>query len=125
MPFLPQKIRRSTGIAAIAATMLTAACVTEEGSGGYRGKGYDSKTGEAHGSMTARSDGGYTFTLSRDGAVCSARYSGTTRPGTTEMSALTCSGGANGTATVVYGADAKPSRIVYAVNGSGGGAISF
>ncbi|OWU70492.1 hypothetical protein ATO3_19670 [Marinibacterium profundimaris] len=75
--------------------------------------------------MSARSGGGYTFVLNRDRAVCTAVFEDAAAAGATELSDLDCSGGNEGTATIVYGSDSRPDRVVYAVNGLGGGTIDL
>ena len=76
------------------------------------------------GTSGSSGSGGSTFVLNRDGAVCAAVFDETPAEGDTELSNLSCSRGGTGTATVVYAGDASPERVVYAVNGEGGGTIT-
>lgn len=114
-------------IVALAAIALTCtACVeTSGGSSVQTGSGNDTTAGSVRGSVSARSGGGYTFVLTRGSTVCTAGFEDAAAAGATELSDLDCSGGSDGTATIVYGSDARPDRVVYAVNGLGGGTIDL
>ncbi|WP_428927700.1 hypothetical protein [Marinibacterium sp. SX1] len=119
--------RPLAGLACLAMTALVAGCMETSGSTSSiaTGTGNDSGSGNVTGSINERSSGGYTFVLNRDGGVCTAVFDAPPAAGDTELSNLNCSGGGAGTATVVYADDATPDRVVYAVNGEGGGTITF
>ncbi|WP_188791680.1 hypothetical protein [Salipiger pallidus] len=106
--------------------LLIAGCVPDTGDTTYeRGTTRDYSADDASGSLTSRSDGGRTLTLSRDGTVCSGRFDDPAKARATELTTLRCSGDARGTATLMYDGDAEPDRVVYAINGQGGGSIEF
>lgn len=125
---LPLERRTLAGFASLTVMALVAGCMETSGSSGSTlatGTGNDSGAGSVSASINQRSSGGYTFVLNRDGAVCTAVFDETPAPGDTELSNLSCSGGGTGTATIAYASDATPDRVVYAVNGEGGGTIRF
>ncbi|MDE0589996.1 hypothetical protein OU789_08675 [Halocynthiibacter sp. C4] len=57
--------------------------------------------------------------------MCTAVYDDIATANARELSTLTCTDGKSGNATIVYGADAQPDRVVYSVTGGGGGTINF
>ncbi|ANT62325.1 hypothetical protein AYJ57_18070 [Salipiger sp. CCB-MM3] len=100
--------------------------MSDAGGSSYQsGIARDHSADRANGSINARSGGGYTFTLSRDGTVCTGVFDEAAAAKATELAVMNCSGGARGSATIVYDSEAKPDRVVYAVNGEGGGTIEF
>lgn len=117
--------RRIGSTAALATTLLVAGCIeTVEGTRDF-GAGFDTRKGTATGNIAQRTDGAWVFTLTRGKHVCTARFDDPARAGGTELSTLLCTNGGTGTATVVYGRDATPDRVVYAETGKGGGTIRF
>ncbi|MAM62443.1 hypothetical protein [uncultured Maritimibacter sp.] len=117
-------MRHIAALAAIAVTC-TACMETDGGSSLQTGSGNDTAAGSVRGSVSARPGGGYTFLLNRDRTVCTAVFDDAASAGATELSDLNCSGGNEGTATIIYGSDATPDRVIYAVNGVGGGTINL
>lgn len=112
--------------AALAALLVSGCGSSTTGDTSYRhAAARDTSASNATGTLTPRSNGGHTLTLSRDGTVCSGRFEKPAVAKASELARLQCSGGAQGTATLLYDGDAKPDRVVYAVNGQGGGNIKF
>ncbi len=110
---------------AFAGMMLLAGCLeTVDGTSDF-GAGRDTAGGASSGRIVQTTDGDYLFTLSRAGAVCTARFEGGASAGSTDLQNIACTDGGRGTATVVYGSGGAPDRVVYAVNGEGGGTINF
>ncbi|MGS4947908.1 hypothetical protein ACVDG3_20765 [Meridianimarinicoccus sp. RP-17] len=113
-------------VASAVIALTCTACVETSGSSSVQtGSGNDTAEGSVRGSVSARSGGGYTFVLTRGSTVCTAVFEDVAAAGATELSDLDCSGGNEGTATVVYGPDATPDRVIYAVDGLGGGTVDL
>jgi len=89
------------------------------------GIGRDTADSLVSGTIRQGGSGRYTFVLNRAGTVCTANFESPAQAGKSDLARLYCAGGGNGTATVVYGGNARPERVVYAVIGSGGGTITF
>jgi len=107
--------------------LLLGACLETTGSSTLEtGTGFDTaQSDQSRGSIARGASGKYIFSLSRDAGACTTVFDAPASAGKTDLSTLRCTDGSTGTATVVYGADATPDRVVYAVNGSGGGTIRF
>ncbi len=88
------------------------------------GTGNNSAGGKATASIKQRKDGNYTLVLSVSGSVCTAVYDHP-RPGKTELSKLTCSGGKSGNATVKYDDNSVPARVTFGGANMGSGVIRF
>lgn len=116
---------RRAHFAAFAAVLLFAGCVETTGSSLQSGSTEDSGGETTRASVSARSGGGYSLVLNRDGVVCTAAFEDAATAGGTELARMNCSGGNDGTATIVYASDATPDRVVFAVNGEGGGSVDL
>jgi hypothetical protein len=114
--------------ACLAAAVVVAGCDesmrTVEGSRDV-GSGYDSGAGTVSGNISERNDGSHLFVLTRGSATCTAVFDEPPAAGSSELSPINCTDGNNGNATVVYGSDGQPDRVVYNAGLDGGGTITF
>ncbi len=131
MTTLPRTfLQRAVPAALLSAALLAAGCMETTTSGGlssgsstFSGSTRDSGGESVDARLTPRTSGGYSLVLKRDDVLCTSVFNDAAVAGGTELSSLNCTGEYKGTATVVYGGDAEPSRVVFSVIGLGGGTV--
>ena len=107
-------------VIAISALLLASACSEHSSSG----VGPNSSGGTSSGFIRGRSDGSYALGVTVDGAFCSAVYTNA-RPGGSELSPLSCTGGQSGNATVLYDGVGAPRSATYGGLEIGSGTVTF
>ncbi|WP_108257988.1 hypothetical protein [Mangrovicoccus ximenensis] len=123
-------LQRAVPAAAVSAALLAAGCMEttssgsmSSGSASFSGSTRDSGGESVDARLNPRSGGGYTLVLKRGEVLCTGVFDDAAVAGGTELASLNCTGDHDGTATVVYGGDAEPSRVVFSVIGLGGGTV--